>query len=128
MKNERLARRSGTRRVLLVDDYPEYRRLLERRLATRSGIEFLGCDNALAALTLLEEMPCDVVVSDMKMPGLDGKEFLDIVGRKWPDTRRLLLTAHSYGELVAACDFNVLDKGLSTTHIVDTIVRLAKVR
>lgn len=113
------------RRVLLVDDSAEYRRILERMLRIDHGIAVLEAANGLAALTLLERERVDVVVVDLVMPGLPGDELLEVVGRRWPETRRVLLTAWSTAELVLSSAYEVLDKGLAGWLLTDRIACLA---
>jgi response regulator RpfG family c-di-GMP phosphodiesterase len=117
---------SDIRTVLLVDDELSIRSMFRRRLERRTSIRVLDCPSALAALTLLESHVVDLVVSDLQMAGMRGDVFLTEVGRRWPQTRRMLLTAFTDGELVASADFLVFDKTLSPCFVADTIVRLAR--
>lgn len=113
--------------VLLVDDHGEYRQLLGRVLRIEHGLEVLDCGSALAALTLLESgQRVDVLVSDLRMPGLSGADLLDVVGKRWPGVRRALLTAWSLGSMVADAPYLVLDKGLSGWVICEHIADLAR--
>lgn len=126
-KSVRPSRRSGDIRIiLLVDDVPEFRHTLRKHLERRSGIDVIEAGSALAALTLLEAGGIDVVVSDYDMPGMRGDQLLAEVLRRWPAVRRLMLTGWSTGNMLAAADYEVLDKSLSAWVIVDSIVRLAR--
>jgi len=60
------------------------------------------------------------------MPGLDGVALLAEVGRRWPAVRRLLVSGHSTGELVAVAEYDVVHKLIDARLIVETIVRLAR--
>lgn len=51
--------------------------------------------SAAEALQVLETQPIDLVISDMRMPQMDGAEFLKQVAERWPETLRLLLTGYS---------------------------------
>ncbi|MBK8014963.1 MAG: response regulator [Deltaproteobacteria bacterium] len=77
-------------RVLIVDDELLLRRLLERIL--RAPTESQSVADAETGLLLLEQQPFDVVVSDCSMAGMDGVTFLSEVARRWPATRRILLS------------------------------------
>lgn len=113
--------------VLLVDDDNEFRRLLARVLRIEAGLNVLECANALAALTLLESRArIALVVSDLRMPGLDGASLLAVVGERWPSVRRMLLSAWTTGEMVAAADYPVIDKALAGWLIVERITDLAQ--
>jgi DNA-binding NtrC family response regulator len=79
------------RRVVFVDDAPEILNHLQRTLAPMQAewaMEFHP--SATAALTAIRETPCDVVVSDMTMPGMDGAQFLGEVRKVCPQAIRIV--------------------------------------
>jgi CheY-like chemotaxis protein len=83
-------------RLLFVDDEPRLLDGLRRSLWTRRNqwnISF--ADNGPEALELLERWPVDIVVSDFRMPGMDGGQFLQKVRRLSPDTVRVVLSGHT---------------------------------
>jgi two-component system NtrC family response regulator len=79
--------------VLLVDDEPKARELLamtvrglgHRPIAAADGVE---------ALRLLEQEAVDLVLTDVRMPGLDGEALLETVRTRWPGVPVILLTAY----------------------------------
>ena len=77
--------------IVCVDDEP---RVLEGlKLTLRRGFEVKAATSGPAGLELLKEMDgAAVVISDMRMPGMDGAAFLTKVRAQWPDSTRLLLT------------------------------------
>ena len=79
--------------VLLVDDDPAVAKVLGALLG-QAGLTVHTASNGQEALTLLGRKPIDVVVSDVRMPGMSGMELLAEVGRSWPDVPVILLTAH----------------------------------
>ena len=82
------------KRVLCVDDEPNILQGLERQLRKHFDIETaLGPERGLEAITT--NGPFAAVVSDMRMPGMDGTEFLAAVKRLAPDTVRLMLTGQA---------------------------------
>lgn len=88
--------------VLFVDDEPSILSSL-RRLFRPQGYRILQADSGPAALTLLENEPVDLVVSDMRMPGMDGATLLEQVRERWPGVVRILLTGYAdMGSTVAA--------------------------
>lgn len=81
------------RRVFFVDDAPEILKHLQRTLAPMQSewtMEFFS--SGKSALAALSEAPCDVVVSDMTMPGMDGAQFLTEVRKLSPHTIRIILS------------------------------------
>jgi len=80
-------------KILLVDDEPNvldgYRRTLGREFTLETAV---GGQEALA---LMEKAPYAVVVSDMRMPGMDGVQLLSRVKTQSPDTIRVMLTGHA---------------------------------
>ncbi|MCY1074701.1 sigma-54-dependent transcriptional regulator [Archangium lansingense] len=79
--------------VLLVDDDPAVAKVLGALLG-QVGLTVHTASNGQEALGLLGRKPIDVVVSDVRMPGMGGMELLAEVGRSWPDVPVILLTAH----------------------------------
>ncbi len=80
--------------VLCVDDEPNILSAL-RRLFRGAGFQVRTAVGGAAGLALLETETVDLVISDMRMPEMDGAEFLQQVRQRWPDTVRLLLTGYS---------------------------------
>ena len=81
------------RRVFFVDDAPEILKHLQRTLAPMEAewtMEFFS--SAKSALAAISQGPCDVVVSDMTMPGMDGAQFLTEVRKVSPHTIRIILS------------------------------------
>ncbi len=79
-------------RILVADDEAAVRFSL-RELLEDAGHEVREAEDGLAALATLEAAPADLVVSDLRMPGLDGLGLLERVRARWPDTLFVLVTA-----------------------------------
>jgi response regulator RpfG family c-di-GMP phosphodiesterase len=80
--------------ILCVDDEPNILSSL-RRLFRAKGFQVRTAEGGQAGLALLETETVDLVISDMRMPEMDGAQFLAQVRVRWPDTVRLLLTGYS---------------------------------
>lgn len=81
------------RRVVFIDDAPEILQHLRRALAPmQSEWEMQFFASAPPALATLRDTPCDVVVSDMTMPEMDGAKFLGEVQKACPQTIRIILS------------------------------------
>lgn len=88
-------------RVIFVDDEPRVLEGLKRMLRPKRNewqMTFVG--SAQAALDALKAEPCEVVVTDMRMPGMSGAELLEVVQREYPDTIRLILSGQAETESV----------------------------
>lgn len=81
-------------KVLCVDDEPNILSSL-RRLLRANGYQVLTADSGAAGLKILADEPVDVIISDMRMPEMNGAQFLAAARASWPDTMRLLLTGYS---------------------------------
>jgi response regulator RpfG family c-di-GMP phosphodiesterase len=89
-------------RILCVDDEPGILSAL-RRLFRARGYQVYLAEGGRAGLALLQTQAVDLVISDMRMPEMDGVEFLAQVRQRWPDSVRLLLTGYAdIGSVVEA--------------------------
>ena len=87
------------KKVLFVDDEPKILGGLERMLrGQRREWEMTFVDSAQAALDALAAAPFDVIVSDMRMPGMDGARLLARVQEQYPRTVRIVLSGHTETE------------------------------
>jgi len=80
--------------VLIVDDDPAVGRVL-KALLEQDGVEAVAVRSGAEALALLERRALEAVVTDLRMPGMDGMELLAAIKRQWPDLPVLMLTAHA---------------------------------
>jgi signal transduction histidine kinase len=96
--------------VLLVDDEPDIRDVLELAL-TDAGYAVLKAENGQEALRIFNETQPPIVITDIKMPVMDGIELLRHVKRQIPDTEVIMITGHGDIDLAIAslkhkaCDF-----------------------
>ena len=81
-----------TRRVLVVDDDPLIRRSLAEALA-EDGFDVTVAEDGERALAALHAAAPDVVLSDVRMPGLDGLALLDVLRRRASGVDVILMTA-----------------------------------
>jgi DNA-binding NtrC family response regulator len=86
---------SETGRVLVVDDDETQRKLLTAVLVA-DGWETLDAESAERAIELLEQgSEVDVILSDLIMPGMDGRGFLAVVSERWPEIPFIVMTAYA---------------------------------
>jgi DNA-binding NtrC family response regulator len=87
------ARGMANLRVLLIDDQPTILMLVQALLErTFPGVHVIKAESAAEALQVLQEEPCDVVLSDVSMPGEDGFFVLKQVKRQWPGLPVVLMS------------------------------------
>lgn len=92
------------KRILFVDDEPLVLDGLRRTLRKLRGdydMEFAG--GGEQALEIMETRPFDVIVTDMRMPGMNGAELLNRVMELYPGTIRLVLSGHADQDMIAKC-------------------------
>lgn len=110
-------------RVLLIDDEEEFISTLVERLEFR-GIAAKGFTGGAEALDCLKKEAFDVVIADLKMPGIDGMEIKRTVERDYPDTKVLLVTGHGGRESGDdEVDFDVLMKPFGIEALLEWIRR-----
>ncbi len=79
-------------RILVVDDEEQMRGLLAKVL-DKSGYQVAACGDGAEALAVLEKEPMDLVVTDVRMPGMSGMDALKAIKELNPDTVVIIMTA-----------------------------------
>ena len=80
-------------KILIVDDEESVRRVLTIQ-TRRMGHAPLEAENGRVAWQILQETPIDTVITDLKMPEMDGLELLGLVRRRFPQIPVIMITAH----------------------------------
>ena len=80
--------------LLFVDDESNILSSL-KRLFRSQGYQILTAESGREGLACLEKQPVDLIISDMRMPEMDGAAFLEQVASRWPMTVRILLTGYA---------------------------------
>lgn len=91
-------------RLLFVDDEPQVLKMLRLMLKSMSGewdVEFAG--GGAEALSRMEARPFDIIVSDMRMPEMNGAELLNEVMKRHPRTARIILSGYADEDLILKC-------------------------
>ena len=111
-------------RILLVDDEDSFRGTVAKRLSRRN-IDVRTASDGKQAIAMIRQEPPEVVVTDVKMPGMNGIELLQWIKKSHPETEVILLTGH-----VAASDgvegikggaFDYLTKPVELEHLASKI-------
>jgi DNA-binding NarL/FixJ family response regulator len=93
-----------TKRILFVDDEPMVLSGIERSLRTMRKewkMEFVA--GGSEALETMSQRPFDVVITDMRMPGMDGAQLLEHVKNRFPQTVRMALSGQSDRDTIFRC-------------------------
>ncbi len=86
-------------KILIVDDEENVRNSM-LRLLRRENYQLVTASSATEAMEVLLEEPVDLIISDEKMPGMSGLEFLKLVRQRHPETMRFILTGHADIEFI----------------------------
>jgi len=116
--------------ILLVDDEPDVRRILERMLRSL-GFVVLSASSGNEALSACRQNdgPVHLLVTDLEMPEMDGRELADRLRRHRPDIGVLFLSGHA-DDLAADDDMSAdsgayLQKPCTLKELADHVTRLA---
>ena len=112
--------------VWIVDDDPSIRWVLEKSLQ-KADIAVRSFDSANNVLDALKRAQPDVILSDIRMPGLSGLELLDAIGTRAPEVPVIIMTAHSDLESAVASyrggAFEYLPKPFDVDEAVNLVHR-----
>jgi DNA-binding NtrC family response regulator len=110
--------------VLLVDDEREFLETLVKRIQKRN-VSATGVTSGEEALAFLEKNPVDVVVLDVRMPGMDGIETLRALKRQYPLTEVVMLTGHASLEVaIEGMELGAFDYLMKPVEIDDLLYKL----
>jgi two-component system phosphate regulon sensor histidine kinase PhoR len=120
-------------RVLVVDDDHALLEALPVTVGLRmTGVEMDTCDSGAGALDLLEEIDYDAVITDIKMPGMDGLTLLTELRTRRPRTPILLITGHGDRELAVGAlrggAFDFILKPIDRDYLVAALARAIEMR
>jgi len=127
--------------ILIVDDEPDMLRLLKRTLSADLDSKIETVESGEKALLRLKKSSFDLVLADIKMPGMDGLELLELIKRNAADQTVVMMTAHARIDMAVvaikngAYDFITkpfdhdelvmrLEKALERSHLIKENLRL----
>ncbi|AAS97690.1 sigma-54-dependent transcriptional regulator [Nitratidesulfovibrio vulgaris] len=120
---------SETTHILVIDDEKNYLLVLEA-LLTDAGYAVTALNDPETALAFLEESEVDVVITDMKMPRVTGREVLERVKKTWPHIPVCIMTA--FGSIEGAVDvmkygaFDYITKPFSNDELLLSVQNAAE--
>jgi HD-like signal output (HDOD) protein len=113
--------------ILFVDDEKSVLNGLKRSLrGQRNEWQMEFAESGQDALRLFREQPFDAVVTDMRMPGMDGNQLLNQVASNYPETIRFILSGHSDEEMIlrsAGPAHQFLAKPCTPEHLKNSLTR-----
>nr|WP_321396174.1 response regulator [uncultured Desulfobacter sp.] len=117
-------------KVMMVDDEERFRKTAST-LLTKKGFDTTFAGSGEEALKLLGTTPCDVVILDVQMAGMDGHETLAEIKRMSPETQVIMLTGHgtpdsaeksrkliAFDYLAKPCDIDILAAKINEAYAV----------
>ena len=117
-------------RLLIVDDEPDMLKLLSMIIREKTPYEAVTTNNPQEALEFAKKGGFDLVITDLKMPGLDGMDLLDAVKKVDEDIPVIIITA--YGTVESAMEsmqkggFDFITKPFKKEQILYTIDKALK--
>ncbi len=126
-----MRKEAAMNRILIVDDAVNMRVVLQAMLK-KEGYAVQTASDGLEALQIMKAGPVDIVVTDLKMPKMDGMGLLDEVIRVYPSTPVILITAH--GTIATAVDalkkgaFDYITKPFDLEELKHVIQKAVKTR
>jgi FixJ family two-component response regulator len=120
-------------RILIVDDDPALLTALSGALKLRmADLDVETCDSALAAVKKITQTEYDAVVTDIKMPGMDGLALLKEIRTLRPELPTLLITGHGQHDLAVQAlrggAFDFIQKPIDREYVVASLSRAIRVR
>lgn len=90
-----------SKRILIVDDHPFVLNGLTNLINKIKGLNVIGqASNGKEALQFIKENTVDIIVTDIEMPEMDGNELIDVLNRKYPKIKIIVITMHSHHYMV----------------------------
>src|SRR5579883_2054657 len=116
------------KRILIVDDDPALLQALPEALQLRmDDLEVDTADSAAAALEQIAQIDYDAIITDIKMPGMDGLELLNKVKELRPETPTLLITGHGEHDLAVQAlrggAYDFIQKPIDRDYFVASLSR-----
>jgi DNA-binding NtrC family response regulator len=113
--------------ILIIDDEPHMLQLLERIIAEKTLFKTFATNSSLEVPHLLEQNVFDLIITDLRMPGLDGMEIIDLVNDRNRWEKVILITAFGSIDIALSARnkgaFDYITKPFKREQIVFVIER-----
>lgn len=115
-------------RILVVDDEKEIRSFLSRALTRLGGFQVELAESGEEALQKIEKEPFDLILTDLKMPKMDGLQLISEIGKSKPETLTMIMTGHgTIDSALEAMKRGATDYLMKPLNLDELIVRIRKV-
>ena len=115
---------SGKIKILIVDDEERFLQALAKRLQLRD-FDVAAFSNGQAAVAAARKEEFELVILDLKMPGMTGEQVLEILKKEHPLTEVVILTGHGSIPSAVQCtisgSYNYLQKPCETEELLDVL-------
>lgn len=112
-------RAAGPLRVLVVDDQLPFRIAIRRVLRRASALEVIAeASDGAEAVTLTGQLHPDIVLLDVRMPGMDGPTAARIIAERWPEVSVVLCSSHAREDLPADLAAPYVAKEMLTADVL----------
>ncbi|MBM2816286.1 MAG: FrgC protein [Ignavibacteria bacterium] len=117
-------------RILAVDDEPDLIRLLKRIIVEKTNYDIVVTNNPLEIPEILNKEEFDLIITDLKMPGMDGMDILNFIKDNKRNEIVIMITA--FGSLDTAMEalskgvFDYITKPFKKEHLIFTIDKAMK--
>jgi DNA-binding NtrC family response regulator len=114
-------------KILIVDDELDILDLLEMIIAEKTSHKIVTTNNSLEAPELLKEQAFDLLITDLRMPGLSGMDLIRLAQQHCPDMPVIVITAYGSSQSaeasIAEGAYDYITKPFRKDHILITINR-----
>jgi len=115
-------------RILVVDDEKEIRDFLSKALTRLGGFQVVLSGSGGEALQKIDREPFDLVLTDLKMPGMDGLELITEISRSKPEVLTIMMTGHgTVDSALEAMKRGASDYLMKPLNLDELVIRLHKV-
>jgi signal transduction histidine kinase len=115
-------------KILVVDDEKEVRGFLNKALSRIAGFQVELAESGKEALQKIEKEPFDLILTDLKMPGMDGLQLITEIEKSKPETLTIMMTGHgTIDSALEAMKRGASDYLMKPLNLDELIVRIQKV-
>jgi len=115
-------------RILIVDDEKEIRDLLSKALTRLGGFQVVLAGSGGEALQKVDQEPIDLILTDLKMPGMDGLELITEIAKSKPEILTIMMTGHgTIDSALEAMKRGASDYLTKPLNLDELMIRLRKV-